>query len=242
MCFTVPLTFCNSSSGVCVFCDSFWTMNNFVSMKFNHPDWYMFNVVSSLEAVLRVVTSQGTTLTFWPLPPIICSVPLSLNRTASLVSPPFGLLLFCCRLHFPFTRHTCHSLHLFQPACTCFFFFSSFPLSLFWTADPKYSNCPLSSYSVFYKESLSFMHKYSVFPEAHLLSCPLHVKLPSLYIFLHLYPALTTDHNVICKHYFPWRFLSQLAGIRDKPRCGQAMAQGTCWAFYSVLPNLEKFY
>lgn len=115
------------------------------SMKFNHPDWSVFNVVASFEAVFRVVTSQGTTLTFWPLPPIFCSVPQSLNRTASLVSPPFGLLPFCCHLHFPFALHACHSLHLFHPACTCFFFFSSFPPSLlFWTADPRYSNCPLS--------------------------------------------------------------------------------------------------
>ncbi|XP_035996452.1 septin 5b isoform X2 [Fundulus heteroclitus] len=28
--------------------------------------------------------------------------------------------------------------------------------------------------------------------------------------FLHLFPALTTDHNVICKHHSPWRFLSDL--------------------------------
>ncbi|GAA6086927.1 septin 5b isoform X1, partial [Tachysurus ichikawai] len=35
-------------------------------------------------------------------------------------------------------------------------------------------------------------------------------KPPPLQVFLHLLPALTTDHNVICKHHHPRRLLADL--------------------------------
>ncbi|KAK3537369.1 hypothetical protein QTP70_008822 [Hemibagrus guttatus] len=40
--------------------------------------------------------------------------------------------------------------------------------------------------------------------------CGKECKPPPLQVFLHLLPALTTDHNVICKHHCPRRLLSDL--------------------------------
>ncbi|KAK3524834.1 hypothetical protein QTP86_007583 [Hemibagrus guttatus] len=42
-------------------------------------------------------------------------------------------------------------------------------------------------------------------------------KPPPLQVFLHLLPALTTDHNVICKHHCPKRLLSHFLTTGPSP-------------------------
>lgn len=143
------------------------------------------------------------------LTPDFCSVPLTLQQTASMVSPPttnFYSFPYVVTDTFLSCISCILSCILSPPVPTCHYalltlvLFSTLSSVLYCCVVFKWLMMILSLHSVFY---LGTSHSCTtiVFAEAYLLFFSLHVK-PCILIFLHHLSALSTDHNVTSEVFF----------------------------------------